>query len=78
MDEGGKDPREDDSTSEQKLTGTEGRGPDGSIPGSAGGVGIGAGTEPNTFEPEDDPDATADAAEDIEDSSPGTSEPGSV
>ncbi|VXC17646.1 conserved hypothetical protein [Arthrobacter sp. 9AX] len=31
---------------------------DGGIPGGADGVGIGAGGEPNTFEPEEDPDAT--------------------
>lgn len=28
------------------------------IPGTDEGVGIGAGAEPNTFEPEEDPDAT--------------------
>jgi hypothetical protein len=31
---------------------------DGSIPGGADGVGIGADGEANTFEPEEDPDAT--------------------
>jgi len=31
---------------------------DGGIPGGADGVGIGADGEPNTFEPEEDPDAT--------------------
>jgi hypothetical protein len=30
----------------------------GGVPGSADGVGIGADGEPNTFEPEEDPDAT--------------------
>jgi hypothetical protein len=31
---------------------------DGGVPGGADGVGIGADGEPNTFEPEEDPDAT--------------------
>ncbi|MEV8131981.1 hypothetical protein AB0O54_12610 [Pseudarthrobacter oxydans] len=31
---------------------------DGGVPGKDDGVGIGADAEPNTFEPEEDPDAT--------------------
>ncbi|MBD1539220.1 hypothetical protein HC749_13700 [Arthrobacter sp. S13_S34] len=31
---------------------------DGGVPGQKDGVGIGADAEPNTFEPEEDPDAT--------------------
>lgn len=67
VNEAGKDPRDDEPTSDRKLTGPPGLGGDGTIPGSADGVGLGAGTEPNTFEPEEDPEATAEAAEDIED-----------
>lgn len=33
---------------------------DGGIPGGQGGVGLGATQEPNTFEPEEAPDASAD------------------
>ena len=33
---------------------------DGGIPGGKDGVGISDGAEPNTFEPEEDPDATAE------------------
>lgn len=71
--ETGKDRSEDDPISQQKPRGTDGRGQDGTIPGSADGVGIGAETETNTFEPEEDPDASA--PEDIEDSSGEASEP---
>jgi hypothetical protein len=39
--------------------GSHGKG-DGGVPGGADGVGIGADGEPNTFEPEEDPDATSD------------------
>lgn len=46
-----------DPATEQKLRGPA-AGQDDSIPGSGDGVGIGAGTEPNTFEPEEDPEAT--------------------
>ncbi|MET3352065.1 UNVERIFIED_ORG: hypothetical protein ABID57_003780 [Arthrobacter sp. UYEF1] len=67
VNEAGKEPRDDDSTSDRKLIGPAGLGRDGTIPGSPDGVGLGAGTESNTFEPEEDPDATADVAEDIED-----------
>ncbi|QHK19744.1 hypothetical protein GU243_08400 [Pseudarthrobacter psychrotolerans] len=67
VNEAGKEPRDDDSSSDRKLTGPAGLGRDGTIPGSPDGVGLGAGTEPNTFEPEEDPDAAAEAAEDIED-----------
>jgi hypothetical protein len=38
-------------------------GPRGTIPASKEGVGAGASNEPNTFEPEEDPDATEEAAE---------------
>jgi hypothetical protein len=75
VNEAGEDPREDDPASEQKLTDPDGRGRDGSIPGSSDGVGLGAGTEPNTFEPEEDPDATAEATAEIEDSPVETTEP---
>jgi hypothetical protein len=68
VNEAGKDPRDDDPTSDGNLTGPAGLGRDGTIPGAADGVGLGAGTEPNSFEPEEDPDATAEAAEDSEDS----------
>jgi hypothetical protein len=37
---------------------------DGGIPGGKDGVGISDGAEPNTFEPEEDPDAAAGAADD--------------
>lgn len=45
--------------------GTErhGKGHDGTIP-EGRGVGLGASDEPNTFEPEEDPDATEEAVED--------------
>lgn len=46
---------EDDSR--EGAAGTEGT-PDGGVPGSADGAGMGAGGEPNTFEPEEDPEAT--------------------
>jgi hypothetical protein len=36
---------------------------DGGIPGGKDGVGISDGAEPNTFEPEEDPDATAGPAD---------------
>jgi hypothetical protein len=38
-------------------------GPEGTIPASKEGVGAGASSEPNTFEPEEEPEATDDAAE---------------
>ena len=40
-----------------------GRGPEGAIPGSDEGVGIGAAEEANTFEPEEDPEASAESGE---------------
>lgn len=61
VNEAGKDPRDDDPTSDRELTGPAGLGRDGTIPGAADGVGLGAGTEPNTFEPEEDPDAAEDS-----------------
>ncbi|HKU02964.1 MAG TPA: hypothetical protein VJQ80_09165 [Arthrobacter sp.] len=36
---------------------------DGGIPGGKDGVGISDGAEPNTFEPEEDPDASAGPAD---------------
>ncbi|MEK0156489.1 hypothetical protein [Arthrobacter oryzae] len=51
-----------DSAAGPKIPGPEASGQGADIPGSGKGVGIGAGTEPNTFEPEEDPDATEDNA----------------
>jgi len=42
---------------QQGAEGSKGK-DDGGVPGGADGVGIGADGEPNTFEPEEDPDAT--------------------
>jgi hypothetical protein len=51
-----------DSLPDDELQGgtgdSRGKG-DGGVPGGADGVGIGADGEPNTFEPEEDPDATS-------------------
>ncbi|MBD1592589.1 hypothetical protein HC744_11160 [Arthrobacter sp. S1_S22] len=44
------DPQEGTATAQGKD--------DGGVPGQEDGVGIGADAEPNTFEPEEDPDAT--------------------
>ena len=44
----------DDEPQEGAAT-DQGQG-DGGVPGGSDGVGIGAGAEPNTFEPEEDPD----------------------
>lgn len=52
--------QEDGSAPDQKLPGSDAAGPDDSVPSSGDGVGIGAGTETNTFEPEEDPDAIGD------------------
>jgi hypothetical protein len=60
--EAGKEHQEDDSATEQKLPRSEAAGRGDSIPRSADGVGIGASTEPNTFEPEEAPDADDDNA----------------
>jgi hypothetical protein len=55
--------------SEQREEGTlprgpeRGAGPEGTIPANKQGIGVGAGREPNTFEPEEDPDATEEAHE---------------
>ena len=49
--------RAEDESAGQKLS-NAGAGKDGSVPNAKDGVGIGAGTEANTFEPEEDPDAT--------------------
>ena len=48
--------RAEDEAAGQKLP-DAGAGKDGSVPNAKDGVGIGAGTEANTFEPEEDPDA---------------------
>ena len=45
-------PDDEDHEAEEKAKG------DGGVPGGNDGVGIGADAEPNTFEPEEDPDAT--------------------
>ena len=42
----------------QEGTGADQGKGDGGVPGHVDGVGIGADAEPNTFEPEEDPDAT--------------------
>jgi hypothetical protein len=49
-----------DSLPDDELQGgaAPGKGKDGSVPGGADGVGLGADVEPNTFEPEEDPEAT--------------------
>ena len=52
-----------DSTARKKLPGSDDAGVDDSIPRSPDGVGLGAGTEANTFEPEEDPDATREGEE---------------
>ena len=44
----------DDESRDAKAQGKD----DGGVPGSSDGVGLGADAEPNTFEPEEDPDAT--------------------
>lgn len=47
---------------QEDAAGIEGSGKgkaDGGIPGGKDGVGISDGADPNTFEPEEDPDATA-------------------
>ena len=54
--------QEDDSAPEQTLPGSEAADRGDSIPSSGDGVAIGAGTEANTFEPEEDPDAIDDNA----------------
>jgi len=51
-----------DSDPTQKLPDSETAGRDDGIPNSGDGVGVGAGTEPNTFEPEEDPDASDDVS----------------
>jgi hypothetical protein len=58
-DEAGRERQGDDSAG-QKLPGSDAAGPAGSIPRTEDGVGIGAGAEANTFEPEEDPGATDD------------------
>ena len=50
--------REDDAAAEQKRPDSKAPDQGDGIPASGDGVGIGAGAEANTFEPEEDPDAT--------------------
>ena len=54
--------QKDDSAPEQKPPGSDAADQRGGIPSSGDGVGIGAGAEANTFEPEEDPDAIDDNA----------------
>lgn len=49
---------ETDSPTKDHLNDKQGREESGAIPVSKDGVGIGKSSEPNTFEPEEDPDAT--------------------
>ncbi|WP_211883103.1 hypothetical protein [Pseudarthrobacter albicanus] len=56
-----KERQDDDTSTGQNLSDSEVGSQGGSIPSSGDGVGIGAGAEPNTFEPEEDPDATDDS-----------------
>jgi len=60
-DEVEKERQDDDTSTGQNLSDPEVASQGGSIPSSGDGVGIGAGAEPNTFEPEEDPDATDDS-----------------
>lgn len=53
---------EKDAAGKKNLPVSEPAGQDGSIPSSADGVGIGAGSDANTFEPEEDPEATNENA----------------
>ncbi|WP_458111949.1 hypothetical protein M1D88_17075 [Arthrobacter sp. R1-13] len=71
MDAAGEDRKshEDDNASGKMA------GPEGTVPGSDKGVGMGAGDEPNTFEPEEDPTATAESTEKVEDTPADTREP---
>jgi hypothetical protein len=43
-----------------------GKGGEGDVPQGQEGVGLGAGGEPNTFEPEEDPEASDPEAEDLQ------------
>lgn len=59
----GRQPQEEDPAAERKAPDSEAaRHGGGGIPSSPKGVGIGASTEPNTFEPEEDPGAADDNA----------------
>ncbi|WP_309108678.1 hypothetical protein [Arthrobacter sp.] len=71
MDAAGEDRKshEDDNRSDKMA------GPEGTVPGSDQGVGMGAGNEPNTFEPEEDPTATAESTDQVEDAPADTNEP---
>jgi hypothetical protein len=61
MQEAGMSEQREDGTVPQARKG--GAGPEGTIPANKQGIGVGAGREPNTFEPEEDPDATEEADE---------------
>jgi hypothetical protein len=61
--EAGRERQDDDSARGQNLPGSAGAAEGESIPGAEEGVGIGAGTEANTFEPEEDPDAVGENKE---------------
>ena len=50
--------RSENESAGQKQPGSGVGGQEGGVPNARDGVGIGGGTEPNTFEPEEDPDAT--------------------
>lgn len=56
----GKEARDDEADAVQGPPGSEPVSGDGSIPTGGDGVGIGADAAPNTFEPEEEPDATTD------------------
>ncbi len=58
----GRQPQEEDPAAERKLPDSEAVSRGGGIPSSPRGVGIGASTEPNTFEPEEYPGAADDNA----------------
>ena len=49
---------EDGAAAEQRPPGSQAPDEGDGIPNSGDGIGIGAGAEANTFEPEEDPDAT--------------------
>jgi hypothetical protein len=55
--------RSENDTATGGSADSDGLGPDGTIPGSAEGVGVGASTEPNTFEPEEDFEPAAGATD---------------
>lgn len=66
---------EDRKTHEDQSRSGKMSGPEGTVPGGDKGVGMGAGNEPNTFEPEEDQPATAESTENVEDTPTDTREP---